>query len=123
MINANSIIELYTKEITDLKNTCALQLREKFVIPFCDKWNIKFMSGNGTYLFVYNDDPEKDIQSYPVCRIFPDSLSLPIIKELKLPKTFFKDFDLVLDAIDRSIDGEHDSYWFMYMDDYIPNKE
>ncbi len=34
-------------------NALAEEIRKEFVVPFCTRYNLMFMSGNGTYYFVF----------------------------------------------------------------------
>ena len=42
-------------------NQIAEKFREETIIPFCDRYNYNFMSGNGTFFFI---DQRKEIKDF-----------------------------------------------------------
>lgn len=52
----NDLFDAYMNKVADRAET----IRQRYVIPYCDKWSLHFLSGNGTYGFWMTDKtPER----------------------------------------------------------------
>ena len=93
----------------------AILARQHIIIPFCDKHQLRFCTGMGTYTFYAIREEDRSANDWVVVVDF-DHDGDPVV-----PKDAPEGYDEVLDAL--LIDVPPDEFLHEYMEDYDPTEE
>ena len=70
--------------LDDVKIKLNQDLADKFLFPFCEKWGLRFLQGNGTFIFFNHNNK---------------SLKSPFVYNLPKNTTFLKEYHEICDLL------------------------